>query len=95
MQSLQTTMRDLASLEHKFELKVWQSDKGMDASLKIKDDMDASMWAWSHTEMWSKWSDAQEKEFIASLKPRKAPKLKVDKHGNIKVKVTVSQISDP
>lgn len=92
---LAVTMQDVCNLGAPYELKVWNSDKGLDASLKISDDMDAAQWAWGHTEMWAKWSDDQEKEFIASLKSRKAPKLKVDKHGNIKVKVTVSQISDP
>lgn len=89
---LAVTMRDLCDLGAMYELKVWHSDKGLDASLKISDDMDAASWAWSHTEIWAKWSQAQEKEFTQSLKPRK---LKVNKDGSVKVKVTVSEISDP
>ena len=92
LQALQITMRDLGLLEHKFELKVWQSDKGLDASLKIKDEMDASMWAWSHTEIWAKWSEAQEKDWNQGQKPQK---LKVNKNGQVKIKVTMSEISDP
>lgn len=89
---LAITLQDLCDLTAPYELKVWQSDKGLDASLKITDDMDAASWAWSHTEIWAKWSAAQEKEFIQSLKPRK---LKVLKDGTVKVKVTVSEIQDP
>lgn len=89
---LAVTMQDVCNLGAPYELKVWHSDKGLDASLKITDDMDAAQWAWGHTEMWAKWSDAQEKEWVAAQKPRK---LKVLKDGTVKVKVTVSQISDP
>lgn len=88
---LEVTMRDLGDLASHYELKVWLSDKGLDASLKLTDDMDAAQWAWSHTEMWAKWDDQQELDLAASQKPTK---IKVDKHGNVKVKVTMSEISD-
>jgi hypothetical protein len=89
---LAVTMRDLCDLATSYELKVWHSDRGLDASLKITDEMDAATWAWSHTEIWAKWSDSQEKEFVQSLKPRK---LKVNKDGSVKVKVSVTTLQDP
>lgn len=89
---LSQTLKNLCDLGTPFELKVWHSDKGLDASLKISDELDASTWAWSHTEMWAKWSDDAEKSWKAEQKPRK---VKVLKDGTVKVKVTVSQITDP
>jgi hypothetical protein len=91
VQQLSITMRDLCDLAAPYELKVWHSDQHLDASLKISDEMDAAAWAWSHTEIWAKWSESQEKEFVSSLKPRK---LKVRKDGTVKVTVTVSSIQD-
>lgn len=90
-QALAQTLRNLSDLSHKFEFKLWQSDKGLDASLKIKDDMDAAQWAFSHTESWAKWSDAEEKAWLTEQRPRK---LKIRKDGSVKVKVTVSTIQD-
>jgi len=89
---LRITMQGLCDLASPFELKVWHSDRGLDASLKMSDLMDATSWAWSHTEMWSKWSPEQEKEWVQSNKPRK---LKVRKDGSIQVRVTVSEIENP
>lgn len=89
---LTTTLQNLADLGAPYELKVWHSEKGLDASLKVTDEMDAATWAWSHTDIWSKWSDSEEKSWVAEQKPRK---LKVNKDGSIKVRVTVSEIPNP
>lgn len=90
LEQLRTTLANLCDLSNPYELRMWHSDKGFDASLKITDDMDAAVWAWSHTEMWAKWSQEQEKEFLRSIKP---VKLKVNADGTVKVKVTVSQLT--
>lgn len=90
--ALAETLRNLSDLEHTYELKVWHTDGVLDASLKIKDEMDTAQWAWSHTDTWAKWSDAEEKEWAQAQKPTK---LKVNKDGSVKVKVTVSTLSDP
>lgn len=91
---LTKTIQNLSDLSHKFEFKLWHDadTNTWDASLKLSDHMDAASWAWSHTEMWAKWSDAEEKEWKQSQKPRK---LKVNKDGSVKVKVTVSTLADP
>jgi hypothetical protein len=89
---LAVTLKGLCDLGTPYELKVWHSDNGLDASLKISDEMDAASWAWSHTEMWAKWSDQAEKAWKAEQKPRK---LKINKDGTIQVRVTVSEIQDP
>jgi len=92
---LQITLESLTHLDGKYQLEVWQSDRSYDASLKIVTESDAATWAWSHTDIWAKWGQTQEQEFKASLKPRKPTKLKVNKDGTVRVKVTVSELSDP
>lgn len=88
------SMKHLCDLSNKFDFRIRHDAQSntWDASLKLSDEMDAANWAWSHTEMWTKWSAAQEKAHVQSLKPAK---IKVSKSGRITVRTTVTTITDP
>lgn len=91
---LEQTVRSLAHMEHAFEFQVWYTDdQKLDASIRISDEIDAATFAWSHTEMWLKWSKESEAEIKSRSK--RAPRITVDKNGRARVKVTVSGIQDP
>ena len=91
---LEQTVRSLAHMEHAFEFHVWYTaDQKLDPSIRISDEIDAATFAWSHTEMWLKWSKESEAEIKSSSK--RAPRITVDKNGRARVKVTVSGIQDP
>lgn len=89
------SLQHLRDLSNKFEFKLWHDadTDTWDASLKLADDMDAASWAWSHTEMWAKWTKQAETELVKSRKQKPA-KIRVSKSGRITVKATVSTIPD-
>lgn len=105
---LSTTLEFLDSFDGAFCLEAWvnrpteaevtrnsRAEPWFDASLKVGDETDAATLAWSLTEIWMKWSKAQEQEFKQDLKPKKALKVTVDKDGNVRVKgkITTSSLS--
>jgi hypothetical protein len=91
---LAQTMQSLSELDGACQLVVWEDHKGnLDASIKFKSEADTAMFAWSHTEMWAKWSDAEEKQLVDKLKVANKT-LKVSKHGTVKVTVETSHIPD-
>jgi hypothetical protein len=65
---------------------------GAYALLRIQDQQDAAMFAWSNLENWQKWSDSAEKQ-EAEDKKQKA-KVKVDKDGKVTATVTVTTLGD-
>jgi hypothetical protein len=59
----------------------------------VQDKMDAGMFAFANVEHWQKWSNELEAESRAEAK-RKPQKIKINKDGTIKVKVTTTTLSD-
>lgn len=90
---LADTVKGLANLEKPFSFEIWQNESRLDASLKISDEGDAALWAWSYAHYWQKWSKEAEREFRAGLKS-KAQKVKVNKDGTVRVKVQVTSITE-
>lgn len=91
---LAQTMQDLVGLEAACQLLVWENHKGeLDASIKFKSEMDTAAFAWSHTEMWAKWSDAEEKQLVLNTKSSNK-RLNISKNGTVKITVDVSHIPD-
>jgi hypothetical protein len=98
VEQLGQTVRSLAHMQHAFEFHVWYTDNKLDASIKISDEIDAATFAWSHTEMWMKWSTQAEAELSKGRRPTPALKATVDKNGKVRVRgqVTVTSMpSDP
>lgn len=91
---LQDTVNLLTGFTNVFEFRVWADGDKLDASLKLTDEGDAAMIAWSMNGIWNKWSTPEEAELKASRKPVKPLRVRVLKDGTIKVKgkVQVTQV---
>jgi hypothetical protein len=86
---LDITLRMLDSTDGKFQLEIARNDEKIEASLKFAEEGDAQLFAWQATEIWQKWSSAEEAE---NKKGSKRPKIKVTKDGRIRAKISVSTI---
>lgn len=97
LNQLSVTAQMLADVDHAFEFRVWHQNGKYDASLKLVDQADVALLAWSLNGVWGKWSTEDEQQLVASAKPQKPVKVKVLKDGTIKVKgkVTMSGYSPP
>ena len=102
---LAKTLDFLTSMDHPYWLEVWATVSEVkenetpqptlfDASLRLKNEDDAMMLAYSLTQIWMKWSKENEAEFKQKLKPQKPTKIKINKDGTITAKVTVTSLGD-
>lgn len=71
-----------------------EKSKKVTPVLRVEDQMDAAMFAWTNVEVWQKWSQEKEDEFIASKSADNKPTVFVDENGNLKATVTVTTLSD-
>jgi hypothetical protein len=96
LDQLQTTARNLAFTENKFEFDVHiqtndSNQPKFDASLKFSNEDDAATFVWGHTEMWIKWDDNQEKNWQQEQKPLR---LRQNKDGSVRVTVTMETLGN-
>lgn len=92
---LQAAAQVLTQVGNPFEFKVWHKDGAIcDASLKLSDESDAALAAWSLNGVWCKWDSDQEAAFVTSQKKPKPLKVHVDSQGRvtIKGKIRVQQV---
>lgn len=87
------TLKSLATFDGKFNLDISMNTEteSTTALLRIEDQSDAALFAWSQVDVWQKWSDALEAEAQTDSK-RKPPKINVGKDGSLTATVQVTTL---
>lgn len=71
-----------------------EKNNSVTALITFSERNDAAVFAWTHMDVWQKWSKENEAQEQLRLQNSHKPVVEVDENGKVKVKVTVTTLGD-